>query len=449
MPHLLRRAAAATTVLVASASIALLPLAAQAHSLDSSTVSVHVDESGADATITISTATLDQALGTNADALSARAYSDAVVAYLEQHVVVTGADGSAWAETWSPAAQTTVEGIDSTQVDVAFDTGGADPSAFTLDFDAVIEAVAGHEAVVVLTDAAGEVATAGVISSVGDTVTVGGAATGDTAGPLDMVGYGFHHVLDGADHLLFLLALLLPAPLVAVAGRWRPGGGMPPTARRVVGTVTAFTLGHSLTLVAAGLGWVSAPSVPVEVLIAVSVGVAAVHATRPLVRGGERVIAAAFGLVHGLAFAAILGDLGAAGTASIAALLAFNVGVELAGLLTVGLVFPSLYALSRTPAYPAVRLGGAALTLAAATGWALDRLGVLANPLAPLEDLAVTHPWPVVVVLALLAAAAHARRRRVARCGASSTRSRRTAPLGQISPEGPATTGRPTGVHED
>jgi HupE / UreJ protein len=147
-----------------------------------------------------------------------------------------------------------------------------------------------------------------------------------------MVRYGFHHVLEGVDHLLFLIAVLLPAPLIAAAGRWRRGTGPVSTAKAVLRVVTAFTLGHSITLIAAAVGWITVPSRPVEVLIAASVGVAAVHAVRPLAARGEAILATGFGLVHGLAFAGVLSDLGIDGTTSLLSLLAFNVGIELAQL---------------------------------------------------------------------------------------------------------------------
>ena len=219
-------------------------------------------------------------------------------------------------------------------------------------------------------------------------------------------------MLEGADHLLFLVTLLLVAPLVVPAGRWLRGDGATSALRKVVAIVTAFTVGHSLTLMASALSWVSAPRGPVEVLIAASVAVSALHALRPLARRGEVVIAAGFGLVHGLAFAGILAELGLAGSTSVPALLAFNVGVELAQLVTVALVFPSLYLISRTPWYPAVRVLGASLAVIAATGWALERLGVLDNPLAPVEDALIGHPlWGVagLAVLALGACVVHHR----------------------------------------
>jgi hypothetical protein len=253
----------------------------------------------------------------------------------------------------------------------------------------------------VLTDAAGEISTPGVVTASDNTLRVGDAAD---VGLVDMVGHGYHHVLEGADHLLFLVTLLLVAPLVAAGARWRRRDGVVPTLRKVVRVVTAFTVGHSLTLIASALGWVSVPSAPVEVLIAASVGVSAVHAIRPLARHGEEFIAGAFGLVHGLAFAGILTDLGLDGSSSLLALLAFNVGVELAQLLTVALVFPALCLTSRTRFYPVLRLGGASVALAAATGWALERLGVVANPLAGVEQAVIGHPWWVVAGLAAVAA---------------------------------------------
>ena len=378
----------------------LTATSASAHSLTSSTLAVRVGEESVEATVSVAADTLHALVGEPA--------TDAeVVGYLAEHLSVTGGDGGAWTETWSSVVRETVEGIDSYRVEVALGTGGADPSAFTLTYDGVIEADASHEAVVVLTDAAGDISTAGVLTATDDSLTVGDvAATAATdTGWADMIGYGLHHVLEGADHLLFLLTLLLVAPVVPVAGRWRRRDGIRPTLRSVLAVVTAFTVGHSLTLLASALGWVTAPTAPVEVLIAVSVGVAAVHALRPLARRGEVLVAGGFGLVHGLAFAGILTALGLEGVVSVPALLAFNVGVELAQLLTVALVFPSLYLLSRTRWYPRVRTAGALIALTAATTWALDRLDWLTDPRAGVEETLVAHPWWFVLGMAALALA--------------------------------------------
>lgn len=392
--------------LVVAGSV-LLPTAAQAHSLDSSTIAVRIDQGdGAgtmdvEATVSVAVETLSDALGTASADVGSEAWATEAVAYLDEHTTVTAADGTVWDETWSDAVLEQVEGISSLSVDVTLDSDDQATSAFTIAYDAVIEAVPAHEAVVVLTDADGAISTPGVVDATSSSLTITtGQASTTTASLADMVGYGFHHVLAGADHLLFLLALLLPAPLVVVAGRWQRRTGLLPTLRKTAAVVTCFTLGHLVTLVAATLGWLQLPTQPVEVLIAVSVAVAAVHAVRPLVRHGEELIAGGFGLVHGLAFATILSGLGLRGATSVLDLLAFNVGVEAAQLSAVALTLPSLYVLSRTRWYPALRLGGALLALSASTGWALDRLEVLTNPTTALETQVVARPLWVVGVLA-------------------------------------------------
>jgi hypothetical protein len=382
---------------LATLAAATLPQAGTAHSLDSSTIAVRLDDGAAEATVSVATETLDRAVATGLT-------DSEVVAYLDDHLTVTGVDGTTWAETYGAVKRETVEAIDSLSVVVRFDPGHAGTDRFTIAYDAIIEAIPAHEAVVVLTDSAEEISAPGVITAAQPSLAVTDGARSVPLG--DMLAHGFHHVLEGADHLLFLLTLLLVAPLVAAGGRWRRGDGPPATTRRVVHVVTAFTLGHSLTLIAAALGWVSVPSRPVEVLIAASVGVAAVHAIRPLAMRGAAAIALGFGLVHGLAFAGILADLGLDGTTSLVALLAFNVGIELAQLATVALVLPSLYVLSRTRAYPVFRTAAAGGALAAAAGWAVDRLGVLANPLAVVEDAVIAHPLAVAAGLAAFAGAA-------------------------------------------
>jgi hypothetical protein len=84
-------------------------------------------------------------------------------------------------------------------------------------------------------------------------------------------------------------------------------------------------------------------------------------------------------------------------------LLAFNIGIELAQLTCIALVFPSLYVLSGTRFYPAFRVAGALLALTAATGWGLERTGMLENPLGGVEAAAVTHLSSIVVLLAGMA----------------------------------------------
>jgi HupE/UreJ protein len=144
---------------------------------------------------------------------------------------------------------------------------------------------------------------------------------------------GVGHILGGVDHLLFVLALLL---LVRGVGR-------------LVATVTAFTLAHSVTLAAATLGFVHVPSAPVEATIALSIlFLASELARQPLVSTGTRLggdlradltarfpwlVAFSFGLLHGFGFAGALSEVGVPQKAVPLALLFFNVGVEIGQLL--------------------------------------------------------------------------------------------------------------------
>ena len=140
---------------------------------------------------------------------------------------------------------------------------------------------------------------------------------------------GIEHIWGGVDHLLFVLALLL-----LVRG-WR----------RVVVTVTAFTVAHSITLAAATLGFVHVPQPPVEATIALSIVFVAaeiVHSRqgRPgLTERAPWVIAFTFGLLHGFGFASALSQVGLPQNSIPIALLFFNVGVEVGQLLFIASVF--------------------------------------------------------------------------------------------------------------
>jgi len=147
---------------------------------------------------------------------------------------------------------------------------------------------------------------------------------------------GVEHILGGVDHLLFVLALLL-----LVKGR-----------RRLIATVTAFTVAHSLTLAAATLGFVQVPGPPVEAAIALSIAFVAmeiVHSREGRSGLTERfpwIVAFTFGLLHGLGFAGALSEVGLPQTAIPVALLFFNVGVEIGQLSFIALVL-AITALAR------------------------------------------------------------------------------------------------------
>jgi hydrogenase/urease accessory protein HupE len=149
--------------------------------------------------------------------------------------------------------------------------------------------------------------------------------------------FGVEHILGGIDHLLFVLALLL---LIQ--------GG-----RRIVATVTAFTLAHSITLAGATLGWVNIPGPPIEAIIALSIAFIAadiLHSQQGKPGLAARypwVVAFAFGLLHGFGFAGALKQVGLPQTEIPVALLFFNVGVEVGQLLFIAAVFAFFWLLRR------------------------------------------------------------------------------------------------------
>lgn len=128
---------------------------------------------------------------------------------------------------------------------------------------------------------------------------------------------GVEHILIGFDHLLFLLCLLM------IAGSWR----------RVLVTITGFTVAHSLTLVMSALEWFRLPLAPVEAVIALSI----IFLATEIVKDNKQTltwrypvaVSSSFGLLHGFGFAAALADIGLPQTELLTGLLFFNIGVEI------------------------------------------------------------------------------------------------------------------------
>jgi hydrogenase/urease accessory protein HupE len=167
---------------------------------------------------------------------------------------------------------------------------------------------------------------------------------------------GALHLVSGVDHVLFVLGLLLLLR-----------GG-----RQLLVAVTAFTLGHSATLVAASLGFLRMPAPPVEIAIAISLIALAAALAQPD-RGASSLLARrptllpfGFGLLHGLGFAGALAEAGLPGHALPLALFSFNGGIELGQLALLALAWPVFAGLARLPLprrgfvceLPATALGG-------------------------------------------------------------------------------------------
>lgn len=221
-----------------------------------------------------------------------------------------------------------------------------------------------------------------------------------------MVRLGMQHIHEGTDHLLFLLVLLLPATLLVNGKSWGDFGGTHYSIARLLKIVTAFTVGHSITLLVGALGWLHLPQQPVEILIAVSILISAVHAIRPVFPGKEMYVAAGFGLVHGLAFATVLSDLNLNAGAMALSILGFNIGIELMQLFVIALVVPWLILLSQTAFYKWIRIAGAVFAAVAAVAWIAERVSGNSNAIAGFIQNIAQYAHFGILMLALLAALA-------------------------------------------
>ena len=216
-------------------------------------------------------------------------------------------------------------------------------------------------------------------------------------GFLAMVWMGVWHIWIGIDHILFLLALILPAvmrrrrneqggipaaalgfaalpgPLTLATDDWTPVERFRPALIQVVKIVTFFTIAHTITLSLAALNIINLPSRFVESVIALSIGLAAYHNIRPLFRKNDWLIAFGFGLFHGFGFASVLGEIGLSGEFLTLSLLGFNVGVEVGQIVIIALIFPLLYFLRQSPAYPKILLYGSLVLIFIALYWFVER----------------------------------------------------------------------------
>ena len=182
---------------------------------------------------------------------------------------------------------------------------------------------------------------------------------------------GVTHIIEGYDHILFLFCLLI-------------AGG---TLKHFLVVVTSFTLGHSITLAASVLGYISLPSQFTETVIAFSIVIAALLnipwlKKRPSSEDNSTLksrgfLAGGFGLIHGLGFAGILKEIGIEGSGVAPPLLGFNLGVEAGQLVLVVLFFPILSAINKWEKRVVFLTGCSYLAAAVGAYWVFERLGVI------------------------------------------------------------------------
>ena len=199
-----------------------------------------------------------------------------------------------------------------------------------------------------------------------------------------MIRSGIWHIWIGFDHILFLLALLLPSVLkfrsshgIARAGSgtkvWIPVERLKPALKNLITIVTCFTIAHSITLCLAAFNIISLPPRLIESIIAISIALAAIHNIYPLFSGKEWLIAFVFGLFHGFGFASVLAEKGVVGNYLALSIFGFNLGVEIGQLAIILLVFPILYLLRKSFLYPKIRVFGSIILILFSLYWFIER----------------------------------------------------------------------------
>ena len=403
----LRRFAALSTALLLCGNV----LVASAHPLPGSAVLLDFEEQAVQAELRLPLADLEigfthdkedsaalvEHLGpipfTSAPARVIPTYGAELGRYIVRHVHPMALDGRPWTVTLEELSLDTAQ----SPLDVVArlrlsPPAGMPAGRFTLNYDVITHEVLTHEALVsvrsdwnngVLSNAPELI---GRIRWVVKAVVIDRPAGSAWAGFKAALRLGMDHIAEGTDHLMFLLALLLPAPLLASGGRWERAGGNRRALKRLAAIVSAFTIGHTITLVAGAQGWLRLPQAPIEVAIAISILVSAVHAWRPIFPGRESWVAAGFGLVHGASFASAIAAQPFDAWHRVVAMLGFNLGIEVMQVAVVAAALPCLLLMCSLPVYRFVRDAGAAFAGLAALGWVLERTVGIANPLGGLID---------------------------------------------------------------
>ncbi len=372
------------------ALLALVAIRATAHPAPNSVVNLDFGRNSVHAELLLPTSELRYALAAEGIARSSIAAEDAAIAdYLARHVAVAAPAGGLWHSAPRPSHLQALAGHE--YLVAAFDftpPAGSTTRQFVFHADPVTHEVRNHYLMVIArSDYLGGLVgdqpeLIGFLQYPARELEVVRAAGNPGRGFRAAFALGVEHIATGIDHLLFLLTLLLPAAMVAADGRWRARRGAKATLVRLLGVVSAFTVGHSIALSVAAASGCQVAVRGVETLIALSVLVSAIHAWRPVFPGREAVVAGAFGLCHGLAFARALGGHLPDAADTAAAILGFNLGIECFQLLIVLASIPFVVQLA-----PGGYGGGARRTLAAfsaiaALGWLTERTFDAPNPIS-------------------------------------------------------------------
>ncbi len=347
-------------------AVLLIASDASAHRGSATYLIVEPTEDGAHVTadLEIVDAAMELGMGEDADQAAVLAETDRIHAWLLAGIWLEGAGGRC-ETTLGPITRASSADAPRLEVEIGYRCP-APATALVLHDDTIFANDAQHESFVRERFGTG---TETRVLRVGRQT----AALGQPASMASLLGQfvweGVMHLLTGYDHLLFLLSLLL------TTGELAAKRGRRAALKDIAFVVTAFTLGHSVTLIIAAMGVVVLPARLVESVIAGSIVVVAIiNIVRPESRKQMPWLALGFGLIHGFGFSSVLADLGLPSRARVLSLLSFNVGIEIAQLGCVLIAIGPLEWMARQPGYRAWVVRGGSVVIALLAGfWMIER----------------------------------------------------------------------------
>ncbi len=354
------------------------------------------------------------------------AQRERLVEYTSEHLTLYPTDGAPGDWTFEFTEVSTLEessgnyGILSFEIEQRFDPT---PRVFNIDYDGIIEGDGDRDAFLLIATDFGS----GTFNNEAGTFLRFTSGTTSQVVDLDdssfwkgvrgTIGLGVEHIRIGTDHILFVMALVLPAAMVFTRRRtddsadeprgvWEPSASFTSSLWRVLKIVTMFTVAHSITLAIGGFEVLELSPRLVESIIAISIAIAALHNIRPIWANKEWMMAFGFGLFHGFGFAGLLSELGLTRSNRFVSLLGFNIGVEIGQAAIILMIFPILFLMRRTRAFvPLMNIGSVVLALVA-LAWATERIFDYDTDVNALVDPVLRWPRSALVLLAVLACAA-------------------------------------------
>lgn len=338
-----------------------------------------------------------------------------LVNYLNQHFKIIGNENKVWKTILTNISVETAEQnatgkYDELVVDYLIFPIYKDPRQFTIYYNAVIHQVNSHRALVSIRN---DWETGSLDEESNELGVIAYSIDEGTALPFkvdlqkgsnwigfkSMVRLGMKHISEGTDHLMFLLVLLLTAPLICIEKKWRTNPSVKKSLSKILKITIAFTIGHSLTLMLATLKVITFPTKLIEIVIAVSILVTALHVIKPLFPDKENIIAGVFGLIHGLAFSTVLSELQLTNERLVLSLLGFNMGIELMQLIVIFLVIPWFLLISRYRIYKYYKSFLALLAIVASIFWIMERVTEKQNLVSRYIDIFAKNSILFVVFL--------------------------------------------------